>query len=100
DPRPAALRVARDDARRRAAFLRRRGDRATDRPARALQAEPAAPAPHRRQGLAALDPLATAAHAPRLVERRRWRSGRPFHTARLPPPRRLSRRAVRLSGSA
>ena len=69
--------------------------RAPDRPARALQAEPAAPAPDRRPGLAARDPLAAAAHARRRADRRRRRAGRLLHAARLPAHRRLRRRAVR-----
>ena len=50
DRRP--LRVARRDARRRAALLQRRRGQALHRPDRAVQAEPPASAPRRRPGLA------------------------------------------------
>ena len=62
DPRPAALRVARGDARRRPPLLRRRRGQAAHRPDGALQAQPPAPAPDRRPGLAHRDPLVAAAH--------------------------------------
>ena len=84
DPRPAAVRVARDDARRRAPLLRRGRGRAARRPARALQAQPAPSPPDRRPGLAARDPLAAEAHPHRRAHRRGRRAGRVLHAARLP----------------
>ena len=52
DPRRAAVRLARPVPRRGPHVLHRRGDPAGDRPAGALQAQRAAPAPDRRPGLA------------------------------------------------
>ena len=70
DPRPAAVRVARGDARRRTALLRRRRGEAADRRHDPLQAQPAPPAPDGRPGMAPRDPLVAAAHEPRRSHRR------------------------------
>ena len=91
DPRPAAVRVARSDARRRAALLRRRGRQALHRPARALQAEPPAPAPDGRPGLAHRDPVVAETRNARREHGGRRRPGRLLHAGGVPADRRLRR---------
>ena len=95
DPRPPALRLARRDARRRAALPRGRRGRAAHRPDGALQAQPAAPPPLRRSGLADLDPLVAAPCDRRRPIGGRRREGRVLHPARLRADRRVRARPVR-----
>ena len=93
--RPPALPVARDDAGRGPPLFRGPGRRARHRPYGALQAQPLAPPPVRRPGLADRDP-----RLPRLDPRRGTNRGgrrprRLLHDGRLRPDRGLRRPAVR-----
>ena len=94
DPRPAALRVARPDARRRTPLLRRRRGEAARRRDDALQAQPP-PSPPDGTRAGARDPLLAAAHDARIPDRGRRRAGRPFHAARLRRDRPVRARALR-----
>ena len=94
-PRPAAVRLARDDARRGAALLRRERCQAADRPHEPLQAQPPPPAPDGRPGMAARDPLMAAACEPRWPDGSGRREGRSLHAAAVRGDRRVRARAVR-----
>ena len=77
--RPSAVRLARSDARRVTALLRRRRGQALHRPARHVQGQRAAPAPRRRPGLADPDRQLAPADDVRRQHRGRRRTGRLLH---------------------
>ena len=92
--RRPALRLPGRHARRRPAFLPRRGRAALPRRHRAGEAQRAAPAPHRRPGLAHPDRLVARAHGRRRLDLGGRRRRRLLLEGRLPPHRRVRRRAV------